>query len=487
MKIRIRCGTSVQNLAYDSAWTKNFMKKSDLTFSAVLVPIDYLMILLAATAAYFLRYVDWIQNIRPVIFNLEFPAFFSYVWWIALVWLLIFAVAGLYNTKRPGKIFEEIGKIFLACSTGMLAVIVAAFFSRELFNSRFILLAVWVFSFIFVGVARMLARGVQYFLLKNGKGVHKVVLVGADDSTEDIAKEIYRNKKLGLIIITRLADFSPENAEKLNELWQKEGVDEIIQADTHLSREENLALLDFADLHHLTFKYAADFFEAKSARVDLGTLAGVPIVEVKRTALDGWGKILKRVFDIVFSILLLIILSPIFLITGLLVKIDSAGPFFYGSKRVGEKGEEIKIWKFRSMIRNAEQLKKKLAPVNERADGPLFKMENDPRVTRVGKFIRRFSIDELPQLWNVLKGEMSLVGPRPHEVNEVAEYQKHHKKLLNIKPGITGMAQVSGRSDLEFEEEVRLDVFYMENWTPWLDVIILIKTPFVVLARKGAK
>jgi len=127
------------------------MKKSDLTFSAVLVPIDYLMVILAATAAYFLRYVDWIQQIRPVIFNLEFPAFFSYVWWIAIVWLLIFAVAGLYNTKRPGKIFEEMGKIFLACSTGMLAVIVAAFFSRELFNSRFILLAVWIFSFIFVG------------------------------------------------------------------------------------------------------------------------------------------------------------------------------------------------------------------------------------------------------------------------------------------------------------------------------------------------
>lgn len=463
------------------------MKKSDLTFSAVLVPVDYLMILLAATAAYFLRYVDWIQNIRPVIFNLEFPAFFSYIWWIALVWLLIFAMAGLYTTKRPGKMFDEIGKIFLACSTGMLAVIVAAFFSRELFNSRFILLAAWIFSFVFVGVARMIARFVQYFLLKNGKGVHKVVLVGADEATEDIAKEIYRNKNLGLTIALRLTNFSNGNVDKLNELWQKGGVDEIIQADVHLTREENLALLDFADLHHLTFKYAADFFEAKSARVDLGTMAGVPIVEVKRTALDGWGKILKRAFDIVFSILFLIILSPVFLIVGLLVKIDSAGPLFYGSKRVGEKGAEIKIWKFRSMIKNAEQLKKKLAVKNERADGPLFKMENDPRVTRIGKFIRHWSIDELPQLWNVFKGEMSLVGPRPHEVNEVAEYQKHHKKLLNIKPGITGMAQVSGRSDLEFEEEVRLDVFYMENWNLWLDMIILIKTPFVVLARKGAK
>jgi exopolysaccharide biosynthesis polyprenyl glycosylphosphotransferase len=322
--------------------------------------------------------------------------------------------------------------------------------------------------------------------LHQGWGTHKIVLIGESDAAADIMKEIYRNKALGLEIIARLPDFKEESAEKINELWQKQGIDEIVQADSNLDREQNLALLDFADSHHLIFKYAADFFETKSARVDLSTLAGVPIVEVKHTALDGWGKILKRVFDAVVASFLLIILSPLFLIIALMVKIDSAGKIFYGSKRVGEKGKEITIWKFRSMIKNAEQLKNKLWKENERADGPLFKMENDPRITRVGKFIRRFSLDELPQLWNIVRGEMSLVGPRPHEVPEVAKYQKEEKKLLNIKPGLTGMAQVSGRSDLNFEEEVRLDVFYMENWTPWLDIIILLKTPGVVLTRKGA-
>ena len=463
------------------------MKKSDLTFSAALVPIDYIMIVLAGVAAYFLRYERWVQEIRPVIFDLDFKGYMNYVWLVAIGWIVIFIIAGLYQMRGQKKFFDELGKIFLACSTGMLAVIVAAFFSRELFDSRFILLVVWIFSIIFVSLARLLARGVQMLFFNKGVGVKRVVLVGADDSTQDIAALFYKKKSLGYEIIARFNNLSNGNLEKLNELHQTKGIDEIFQADTGLSRSENLALLDFADLNHITFKYAADFFETQSSNVELYTLAGVPIVEVKRTALDGWGKILKRIFDMVVSFFLLIILSPLFLILAVIIKIDSAGPIFYGSKRMAAGGKEIKIWKFRSMIRNAENLKKKLLPKNERPNGPLFKMEKDPRVTRVGGFLRKWSLDELPQLVNVLKGEISLVGPRPHEPHEVAQYKKHHHKLLDIKPGITGMAQISGRSDLDFEEEVKLDVFYIENWSPWLDMIILIKTPWVVLVRKGAK
>lgn len=463
------------------------MKKNDLIFSAVLVPIDYIMIILAGLAAYFLRYERWVQEIRPVIFNLDFKAYLSYMWWVALIWLVIFVIAGLYQTKGARKVFDEIGKVFLACSTGMLVVIVAAFFSRELFDSRFILLAGWILAFIFVSVGRLIVNGIQRLLYIKKIGVHKVVLIGADNSTEDIAKEIYKSRILGYTIIGRFHNLQNGNLDKLTELHKSKVIDEIIQGDTNLSRQENLALLDFADEHHITFKYAADFFDTQSKNVDLYTMAGVPVVEVKRTKLDGWGKILKRIFDILISFILLVILSPFFLVLALIVKIDSRGPVFYGSKRVGAKNKKIGVYKFRSMIKNAERLKKKLLPKNERPDGPLFKMEKDPRVTRVGKFMRKWSIDELPQFWNVLKGDMSLVGPRPHEPHEVAKYEKHHKKLLNIKPGVTGMAQVSGRSDLEFEEEVKLDTFYIENWTPWLDLIILIKTPFVVLLKKGAK
>ncbi len=463
------------------------MKKNDLTFSAILVPLDYVMLIAAATAAYFLRYVSWIQTIRPVIFNLEFNQYFNYVCLIAVGWLVIFIIAGLYQIKGPTKIFDEVGKIFLACSTGMLAVIVGAFFSRELFNSRFILLAAWIFSIVFVLLARLIVRLVQYILLGKGLGVRRVVMIGANDSADDIAKEMYRNKRLGYLLVARFDDFNNGTSEELDKLYQANRFDEIIQADAGLSREQNMALLDFADEKHLVFKYAADFFTTQSPRVDLYTIAGVPVVEVKRTVLDGWGKILKRVFDIFFAILSLIILIPLFLIIALLVKVDSVGSVFYGQKRVGVKGQTIIIWKFRSMIKNADALKDKLLVHNERKDGPLFKITDDPRLTRVGKILRQWSLDELPQLWNVLRGSMSLVGPRPHLPKEVQNYEKQQKKLLNIKPGITGLAQVSGRSDLEFAEEARLDIFYIENWSFWLDLIILIKTPWVVLARKGAK
>ncbi|MFH1457118.1 MAG: sugar transferase [Patescibacteria group bacterium] len=463
------------------------MKKTDLTFSAVLVPLDYIMIILAGIAAYFLRHVEWVQDVRPIIFNLDFRSYLSYIWWIALIWLIIFVVAGLYQIKGSRKLFDEVGKVFLACSTGILAVIVSAFFSRELFDSRFILLAVWIFSFVFVSISRLVVRGIQRIFYLKGAGIHRIVLIGLDNSAEDIAKEIYKNKTLGYEIVGRFGNLQNGNLDKLLELHKTKGIDEILQSDTNLSRQENLTLLDFADEHHIIFKYAADFFDTQSKNVDFYTIAGVPIIEVKRTKLDGWGKILKRAFDIIVSFLFLLTLSPVFFIIALVIKIDSKGSIFYESKRVGVKGEIIKIWKFRSMVQNAERLKKKLLSQNERHDGPLFKMDDDPRVTRVGKFIRKWSIDELPQFFNVFCGSMSLVGPRPHEPHEVAEYEKHHKKLLNIKPGVTGMAQVSGRSDLEFEEEVKLDTFYIENWTPWLDLVILIKTPFVILLGKGAK
>jgi len=463
------------------------MKKSDLIFSAILIPIDYLMIVLAAIAAYALRYVDWIQKIRPIIFDLKFNEYWNFVWSIALGWIFIFIIAGLYEMNGPKKIFPEIGKIFLACSTGILTVIVSAFFSRELFNSRFILLFAWIFSFVFVTIARMMVRGLQKLFYLKGRGVHKIVLVGSDDSSENIAKEIYRHKNLGYKIVDRFNNFDSGNQEKIIEFYKQKAFDEIWQTDSSLDRKENLKLLDFANENHLVFKYAADFFATQSSNFEIYTLAGVPMVEVKRTALDGWGRILKRIFDIIFSVLFLIILSPVFLIIAVLVKFDSRGNVFYSQVRVGTQEKRIKIHKFRSMVMNAERLKSKLVIQNERSDGPLFKIEDDPRITRVGKFIRAWSIDELPQLWNVLIGEMSLVGPRPHLPEEVAKYEKRHKKLLNIKPGITGLSQVSGRSDLYFEEEARLDTFYIENWSLWLDLIILIKTPFVVLMRKGAK
>jgi lipopolysaccharide/colanic/teichoic acid biosynthesis glycosyltransferase len=224
-------------------------------------------------------------------------------------------------------------------------------------------------------------------------------------------------------------------------------------------------------------------------------IAGIPVVEVKKTPLDGWGRIIKRSFDIVVSFIIIIFISPIMLITVVLIKLDSFGPVFFSRKddgsllyRVGQGGRLIRYFKFRSMIPGADSMRySELADKNVRMGGPMVKIKDDPRVTRIGKFIRRFSIDELPELFLVLKGDMSLVGPRPHLPEEVARYEHHHKKVLTIKPGITGFAQVSGRSDLSFEDEVKLDTYYIENWSLLMDIAILFKTPLAVFKSRDVE
>ena len=217
-----------------------------------------------------------------------------------------------------------------------------------------------------------------------------------------------------------------------------------------------------------------------SANIDIDILNGNPLIELKRTNIDGWGLIIKRVFDITFSLLLMLFLIPVFLLIAFLIKWDSRGPVFVRLKRISQS-KEFDLIKFRSMVEGADKYKEYFKDSNERKDGPLFKMKDDPRVTRVGKIIRSKRVDELPQIFNVLKGNISLVGPRPHQPDEVALYERHHKKVLAVKAGVTGLAQVSGAEKLPFEEEVKLDRYYLENWSIKKDVVILLKTLGVLI------
>ena len=225
---------------------------------------------------------------------------------------------------------------------------------------------------------------------------------------------------------------------------------------------------------------------------------GIPVVEVKKTPLEGWGRIIKRIIDVILSLLFIVIFSPVMIIAAALVKIDSRGPVLYKNLRIGKDGKSFKLYKFRSMLlqyctgdeyanETAQEYEKELIKTQNTKSGPVYKIADDPRVTKIGRFIRRWSIDELPQLFNVFNGSMSIVGPRPHQPREVAKYELHHKKLLTIKPGITGMAQISGRSDLTFEEEVKIDTYYIENWSSLLDFSILLRTPAAVLRSRKAE
>jgi exopolysaccharide biosynthesis polyprenyl glycosylphosphotransferase len=392
---------------------------------------------------------------------------------------------------------QEVYRVILACSTGLVLVVVLIFVFRELFSSRFIVLAGWLLAIIYISLARTIIRSIQRFLLTYGVGVHKIVLVGNSQTTDTLIHEFSSQKSSGYEIVKRLKNFSLEDEQELAEYLKSGEVDEIMQSDPNLSKAEVLRLFDFADENHLTFKYAADLLGAKVLKTEVSEIAGLPIVEVKETPLDGWGRISKRIFDVIFAVFLLILFSPVLLLTAMAIKLNSRGPIIYKNERVFKTGV-FKLFKFRSMIyqycvgddygqEQALVMEKKLIEEKNTKQGPVYKIGDDPRLTSVGKFIRRWSIDELPQLYNVLIGDMSLVGPRPHQPREVAKYERHHKKVLTVKPGLTGLAQISGRSDLSFEDEVRLDSYYIENWSILLDLSILLRTPLAVFKKRKAE
>jgi len=469
------------------------MKKTDSIFTIILIPLDFIMLVLAALTAYYLRVGSFVTEIRPVIYALSLGNYIVYTMILAILWLLIFAIAGLYTIKIRRKLIQEIGKIFLACSTGILTIIVAIFLKRELFSSRFIILAVWAFSIIYITIGRLIIFQIQKSLLKKGYGAKKIILIGQDKNTQIIATEIKNKPQLGYQIIKIFPAFNQEIKNQILEMHKKDNIDEIIQTDPNLDKETTFNLITFTEANHIVFKFSADLFKTKTSRLEIDTLASIPIFEITKTKLEGWGRIYKRIFDIIVSGIFIILTSPIMLITAIAIKLDSKGPVFFsrlddGSlvKRMGQYGKPFRYFKFRSMIDKSDSLRysKALQDLNLRKGSPLVKIKDDPRITKVGKFIRKYSIDELPELFLVFVGKESLVGPRPHLPEEVAKYKDYQKRVLDIKPGISGMAQISGRSDLDFDEEVKLDIYYIENWSLWLDLQILLKTPKVVLFPK---
>ncbi len=471
------------------------MKKTDSLFSLILLPLDYFLIVLAAISAYKLRFSDWWQGIRPIIFDLPFNNYLNTVFLVALLCLFVFFLSGLYQIKNNRQLAQELSKIFSSSLASLAVVSIIIFMMRDLFDSRFIVLTAFAFVFVYISIGHAFVRWLKRYLLRFNIGVKSLILVGNSKTTERLISEFSANKKLGYKIVKRVKDFSIETAQELQEFIKDNQVDELIQSDPNLSKVENLRLFDFVNDNHIRYKYVADLLEVKVLRTEVSEIVGIPMVEVKRTTLDGWGKVFKRLFDIFVSFILITIFSPVIILTMIAIKLDSKGPIFFTRRddgnhvtRIGEGGKPFKYFKFRSMIPNTDSLRyTELADRNLRSDGPMVKIKDDPRVTRVGKFIRRWSIDELPELFLVFIGRMSLVGPRPHLPEEVAKYENYHRKALTVKPGITGLAQISGRSDLSFEEEVKLDVYYIENWTLMLDISILLRTPLAVFKHRQAE
>lgn len=473
------------------------MKRSELLFDAVLLPLDFLALLAAGAAAYFLRISPAIeQGVGPAIFELDLP-FVEYVQLIAIVATVIigiFALQGLYAMRVTRRVLDEFTHIFAGISIGVMVVIVYFFLNAQLFQSRFILLLAYVLAIVFVTLGRYFARRLQITLLTRGYGIHRVALVGNGRMAQQLRAVFQARPHMGYRVVGSL---SIARWDALESLQQRFGIDEVIQTDPTMPEEDNLVLLDFCDKYKIDYKYVPNLFETYAANVNFRPLGGVPVMELSRTPLDGWGRIAKRALDVVGALTGLLVLSPLLAATSWAIRHDSPGPVLYKQTRMGRNMKPFPIYKFRSMKQEyclgdtyggiaAQQFDQELRRNTNERSGPLFKMRDDPRVTRVGRFIRKWRIDELPQLLNVLHGEMSLLGPRPHLPEEVQRYDKHHRKLFTIKPGMSGMAQVNGNAGLSFEQEAELDIGYIEHWSLWLDIILLLKTALILTRDKYA-
>lgn len=470
------------------------MKRSEIFFSAIQVPVDFAMIVLAAATAYFLRGLPAFQPYVSRIFNLSFDDYLNFAFIVSPFFIIILALEGLYTMRSTRRFWQEAYSVTKAITFGLIVLIIAVFLNREWFSSRFVILVGWMLAVFYVVVARYIIQRIQKWLLVHkNMGIHRVLLIGRNPKMKKLYGNLIHNKQLGYRVVDQIEDASIAHIKRIKE---RSGIDEVIVGDPILTDDEQAKLFDYCQINNIVYRYFPTTLQ--TPRFSMQIWNGEPLIEYQHTPLDGWGRVLKRLYDLVAGFFLTALFSPLMLVIAILIKLeDPAGPIVYKNERVGENGRKFFVYKFRYMqwkycitsenpdVEMAMAFEKELiAKHNTRSGGVLYKIKNDPRRMKIGAIIERYSLDELPQFFNVIKGEMALVGPRPHQQREVERYAEYHRRLLTIKPGITGMAQVSGSSDLAFEDEYRLDVFYIENWSLWLDIVICLKTGKALLRRR---
>jgi exopolysaccharide biosynthesis polyprenyl glycosylphosphotransferase len=426
-------------------------------------------------------------------------AFEPFAAFLLALLLTLFAIKGLYRLPRTAGLLDHAGIICSSTTIAIAVFIVVVFLYRSsALYSRLIFAFAWAAIIILLCTWRAAFITIQRWRWTRGIGRENVLVVGGTGLGREVMGSLVAHPFLGYALVGYLDDRPPPSSERrdghfrylglideLRILIQQRTVDLVILA---LPFWENWRLPELVRMcreAEIEFRVAPDLHELSFDRVDVGYLGGVPLIGLKEVSLQGWNLIVKRAMDVLLVLLGAPILLPLVAIIMLAIRSDSPGPVIFKQLRVGKHNQPFTVYKFRTMVVDAEERKAELAAFNE-ADGPIFKMRDDPRLTRVGRFLRRTSLDELPQLWNVVRGEMSIVGPRPPTPDEVAQYEEWHKRRLEVTPGLTGLWQVLGRSDTSFDEMVRLDIYYAENWSPGMDLRILLQTIPVVLSGKGA-
>jgi len=465
-------------------------------FVASLVAIDMLATGAGFCLAYYLRFESrWLPY-----YSTFSPSFYSVVILFAVpVFLLIFATFGLYNEHHLLGGTEEYSRVTNASTTGMMAVIVLSFLYRsEPDISRGWLLTSWLLITFLVGFGRFSARRVVYRLRALGRFSIPVLIVGANEEGVAIAQQFQATPASGVKIVGFVHDSLSPGTEvvdrvkvlgpvsSLASLIQRHQVSEIVVATTGVSRNQLLDIFrSFGMSNKVRIRLSSGLFEILSTKVRVKEMGYVPLVSLDKVRITGWELLFKTILDYILATVGLAVAAPLMTLIGVLIKLDSPGPVFHKRLVVGEGRQLFHALKFRTMDTNASAILEANPVLGARLETE-GKIKDDPRITRIGRVLRRTSLDELPQLFNVLRGQMSLVGPRMVSPSELKKFGKWQQSLLSVKPGITGLWQISGRSDLSYEDRVRLDIHYIRNYTIWLDLHIIFRTTGAVLRGIGA-
>lgn len=475
---------------------------ASLLYSVFLVIGDFLALLAAFVIAYILRVS---LDPRPLIAHIHAIDYVRAFVFVLPLWILVHAMIGLYSQQIHEKRFVEFGRLLMGSFLGILVVIGYDFVSNDkLFPARLIPVYALGLAFLFLLVFRTLARIIRTELFTFNVGITNLLIVGDTPLSIELLHELASTKTSGYRIVGVVSKRNEAHSayphvkifdtfDEAIKLIGKDNIHSIIQTELYTNSDKNNEVLTTAQENHISYRFVPGNTELFVGNIEVDLFRSVPVIAVHQTALLGWGRIVKRIFDLIFGTIFLILASPLMLLVALAVKLsDPKGPVFMQGvmrKRLTRYNHIFNLYKFRSHY----------AKYDGKTDEEVFHMigkpelireyrqngdqlDHDFRITPVGRFIRRTSLDEIPQLINVVRGDISLVGPRALVPHELAQYAKKHT-ILSVKSGLTGLAQVSGRKNIPFEERRRLDLYYVQNWSFWLDLTILIKTIRVILDR----
>lgn len=417
--------------------------------------------------------------------------------------LLIFPLRGMYRFRRGSSLLDDMLRVSGGFTTVMAGVVLLAFFLRFA-PSRLVFLYAWILGILLMIGHRVLARYAQRLLWKRGIGVDRVLVVGEGQTGRRIMQAISGSPHLGYQLVGFAG--ADDLGERINVATEtgvrtlarlggssevpgivaRHDIDEVIILPINGSQSSVLDIVQQCREEVVQFRLVPDVLQFSLDRVHLSEIGGVPIIGIKDASIRGWNAFWKRSIDVLTACSVLTLAAIPMIFVALIVRNDTPGPVLYRQTRVGKNGKPFTMLKFRCMVENADEMWADLVSATAEADARLFKLKLDPRMTRSGRWLRRYSLDELPQFLHVLSGEMSVIGPRPPIPLEVESYDEWHHQRFLVKPGLTGLWQVNGRSSLTFDEMVRLDLYYAENWSPWMDFKIMLRTLPAILLGRGA-